>query len=145
MANPDDSISIAPDGDVIFILVDGVIVRVSSVVLSYASSIFATMLGDKFLEGQHERSALHPKRIDLPNDDPEAMVSLCKMIHFHTEDSEILNGLPSLQLSVRLLNVAILMDKYDCIDALCLASDATLGRFVHCGPEVRESLECTAN
>ena len=145
MASPHDPISVVADGDVVFMLADEVTVRVSSVVLSYASPTFATMLGDKFEEGQDERSTSHPKRINLPDDDPEAMVSLCEMIHFRANHSDLLNGRPSPELSVRLLNLAILIDKYDCIDSLCLANDAILERFVHCGPEAYASVEYTAN
>ena len=103
------------------------------------------MLRDKFKEGQHQRSACHLKRIDLPDDDPEAMVSLCKIVHFRADNSDILTGRPSPQLGVQLLKLAIVVDKYECIDSLGLASDAIFERFVHCEQEVRESMECTAN
>lgn len=54
---------IAPDGVITFTLTAGgqdTIIRVSSVVLSYASPVFRSLLGPKFAEGQTERSAARP-------------------------------------------------------------------------------------
>ena len=90
MTNADEPTTIVADGDVCFILADESTVRVSS-----ASPIFATMLGDKFKEGQSERSACHPKRIDLSDDDPEAMACLCRIVHFRAENNDIVTSRPS--------------------------------------------------
>ena len=58
------------------------------------------MLGHKFKEGESERSACYPKRLNLPDDDPEAMVSLCKIIHYRYECTNFVTGCPSPQLSM---------------------------------------------
>ena len=145
MTNADDPIPIDLDGDVCFVLADGRTVRVSSILLSWASPVLVAMLGGRFKEGQSERSACHPQRINLSGDDPEAMVSLCNIIHFRAKSTDILTSPPSPQLGRQLLNLAIVMDKYRCLDSLGLASDAIFQRFVRSGPEVRQSLECTAN
>jgi hypothetical protein len=108
---------VADDGDVVFTLRgslgESCSVRVSSLVLSYTSPVFKSMLGPNFSEGQDSRSFQQPKTIDLPDDDPTAMVRLCRMLHFN----QSADGEKPLQEETTpvILQVAILADKYDCM------------------------------
>lgn len=88
-------------------------VRVSSKVLSLASPVLAAMLNPKFAEGQALLNATSPDTpsISLPDDDSEAVVWLCKALHF-TKDLKV-----DINFSL-LRKLAILCDKYDLVDAL---------------------------
>ncbi|KAK5692388.1 hypothetical protein LTR97_010696 [Elasticomyces elasticus] len=118
------NITIAEEGDVILVLDDGKKrIRVSAALLSMASSVFKAMLGPHFLEGQVQRSPENPQHIHLPEDDPEAMVTLSKLVHFDTPDDSTV-GPRSLR------KVAVVADKYDCTQAIGLQAESLLNRHV---------------
>lgn len=98
------------EGDVILVLKD-VELRVSSKVLSLASPVFKTMFGPSFVEGKSITSS-SPSRITLTDDNPIAMVNLCNIIHYQTKSMPKQPDQPFLD------QLAIVADKYDCIEAL---------------------------
>ncbi|KAK4893864.1 hypothetical protein LTR27_007890 [Elasticomyces elasticus] len=121
---PEDKlIAIAADGDVIFNIGTPVVVRlrVSSSVLSRASSVFKTLLGPQFLEGSLDRSSQSPADIALPDDDALAIEDLCRLLHGEPASS-LLEELDS----ARIYKLAITIDKYDCTERLRFHSQALL-------------------
>lgn len=102
-----------PNGDVI-LLVGGTenpqSIRASSKILSLASPVFAAMLGPNFLEGS-KLSTAQPYRLHLPEDDAEAIVWLCLVLHYRRDVDD--------RVSYSLLEkLALVCDKYDCAGAL---------------------------
>ncbi|CAI6092831.1 unnamed protein product [Clonostachys chloroleuca] len=88
---------------------------VSSKVLSIASPVFKAMFCGEFSEGarlaaRHEPSP--PFQLPLPDDDGDAMLLLCKLLHFATDD---VPDLPGLDLLAKLAEVC---DKYQCTSVL---------------------------
>ena len=108
---------------------DKVSIRASSKVLRLASRVFDKMLGPHFAEGQSllgegspEKSATSPTEVTLPDDDPEAMVLFCDIIHFKR------HATPDISLPL-LKRMASLSDKYDSSLALSSESDVWLSNF----------------
>ncbi|KAK5674445.1 hypothetical protein LTS10_012833 [Elasticomyces elasticus] len=121
-------LTLIEEGDVILILQNGLRVRASSVVLSLASPVFKKMLGPHYLEGQVPRSAEQPKEVQLPDDDPNALNMLLALIHFQDPDKK-----KALISPAELANLAVAVDKYDCITALALTTEALLKRCTEAG------------
>lgn len=78
-----------PAGDMVLKLGSGdeaTLIRVNSNVLSLASPVFAAMLNPRFAEGKaledNKGTVDSPTAIDLPDDDPEAMGIICRILHF---------------------------------------------------------------
>lgn len=88
-------------------------IRVSSKVLSLASPVFAAMLSPRFAEGQALLTSTSPEisSISFPDDNSEAMIWLCKALHFR-KDLTV-----DIEFSL-LRELAILCDKYDLVGAL---------------------------
>jgi hypothetical protein len=111
---------IAPDGDVI--LVVGPTqrrLRVYSLILKNASKVFAAMFQGSFAEGESLRRSLGgdvPCEILLPEDDPDGMCLLCRVVHGRTEKEGTFKLRPR-----QILQVAIAADKYDCVAPLVFA------------------------
>ncbi|KAJ9615083.1 hypothetical protein H2200_001157 [Cladophialophora chaetospira] len=82
-------------------------IRVSSKLMTMCSSFFKAMLTGRFREGQIALSATDPPTIDLPEDDPDAVLALCQVLHYKEESYEA-------QSFPHILKVALLSDKYDC-------------------------------
>ena len=132
-----------PAGDVLLVLEtdeDGILtqspIRVSSKVLSLASPVFAKMLSPKFAEGQALRNAtsLETPPISLPDDDPEAMIWLCKALHF-TKDL-------TADISLSLLkNLATVCDKYDLVGTLYPWSHVWLQKWFGSADSVDDHLD----
>jgi hypothetical protein len=105
---------------------------ISSKVLTLASPVFAAMLSPRFREGQRSESGtLDP--ISLPDDDVEAMTTLCQIFHFRYD---MLPAKPSLEL---FKNLAVLCDKYDCVAPLRFVSETWLVMWE--GTSSKEDLE----
>ncbi|KAI6872494.1 hypothetical protein KC343_g16520 [Hortaea werneckii] len=119
-------VDIAGDGDIILALPKNLYLRVSSTVLSLVSPVFKAMLGPRFREGNEPRSSVHPIEISLPEDDGIAMKHLCLLLHGRTGDSYS-HGDRTFSTQIRAL--AILADKYDCVEAVALQAEAMLSRF----------------
>ena len=82
--------------------------RVWTVILRFASKVFAAMLSPTYAEGQQEFSAVCPGVIPLPEDDPLAMQTICEILHIQFGENTRLS--PS-----EMLNVCAAADKYDCM------------------------------
>jgi hypothetical protein len=88
---------------------------VSSKVLSLASPVFKAMLSGRFKEGidlAEGIASTKPYTLNLPDDDAEATIILCKILHFN------INNVPEKPTPVCLEKLAFLCDKYQCISAM---------------------------
>ncbi|KAK3343133.1 hypothetical protein B0H65DRAFT_540651 [Neurospora tetraspora] len=85
--------------------------RVQSAILREASTVFRAMLSPPWIESKGI-SAENPKEIHLPEDDPEAMETVCLALHFLNNDVD-----PETS-GLMMLHVAILIDKYDLMNAM---------------------------
>lgn len=124
-------LDLARDGDVLLVLKDDEAneskIRVSSTILSYASSTFATMLGPRFMEGQGHRTGDWPIAIPLPEDDYHAVRSLCEILHFKQPswtDSDCTVACDCI------FQLSVVVDKYQCASSIRLTSQALLSRFL---------------
>ncbi|EPS42426.1 hypothetical protein H072_3648 [Dactylellina haptotyla CBS 200.50] len=119
-AHPDfqtcESVSIVPNADVALLVgqpnsPDRRKVLASSHILTIASSYFRALLApDRFSEGivfqQHKNIELQ-----MFEDDPSAVITVCNILHLQSRRIP-----PSLS-GDQLAEVAIILDKYDCVDA----------------------------
>jgi hypothetical protein len=132
--------SIAPAGDIVLVVgTESRRVLVLSTVLKTSSKVFASLLGPKFLEGQGSASSQQPKEIALPDDDPTAMSDMCHLLHNNQVEDLIV--CPSTD---RILAFAVVVDKYDCVNALRLQIQGVLLGY----PALREDLcfdDCVKN
>ena len=108
--------NIDPTGEVIIEVGDQQL-RVSSKVLSLASPVFKPMFNSGFKEGlTSEVTADSPRTIPLPDDDFQAFLCLCQIVHMQhnntkTVDVDIMEKL------------AWLCDKYQCTNAVGIFTD----------------------
>lgn len=118
-----DTDEIDPHGDVVLVLGQDDIIRlrVFSSILTRASKPFAAMFDGRFAEGE-SLSGSSPKKIKLVDDNPEAMRLLCNILHMQNDK------LPHTLSSEQLIDIALLVDKYDCSRAVKLASSVWLQR-----------------
>jgi hypothetical protein len=106
----------APDGDVVLIVEVKTRVRVDSVVMKRASSVFAAMLGPNFKEGHALAEAgAAPIEIPLPEDNAEEFGWICRALHCqgHTKLWK-----PNTR---RLVSIWSLIDKYDLKESMQLS------------------------
>ena len=110
-----------PAGDIVLKLDSGdeeALIRVHSKVLSLASPVFAAMLSPRFAEGQaleeKKGTVNSPTAIDLPDDDPEAMSLICRILHFKEDAAQRPYYVP-FDTRVRLAQIC---EKYDLSRAL---------------------------
>lgn len=115
---PNDHI-IDKNGDVILVLEDAT-ARVSSEVLSASSPVFKALLGPNFSEGQQLRSAAHPKRIELQENDAVSVARICFMLHksFDEVRTHICSNETTGQVVFNVVQMAIVADKYGVVDRL---------------------------
>ncbi|KAH8663685.1 hypothetical protein BGZ60DRAFT_411902 [Tricladium varicosporioides] len=88
---------------------------VSSKVLSLASPVFRVMISGKFKEGvelAEKTASLETYDLPLPEDDADATIVLCRVLHFSIKD------VPEKPTTVCLEKLAYLCDKYQCINAM---------------------------
>ena len=103
--------------------------RVHSLFLRHASKVFEAMFSPRFKEG-HILSSTCPEAIPFPDDNVDAMVEMCSVIHHRNEcTTELLDA-------DQIYNVAVAADKYDCTVALRLAFRAWI-RVLDRGPDAR--------
>ena len=114
------SIDADPAGDLVLKVGSGdevTLIRVHSRVLSLASPVFAAMLSPRFAEGQvleNSKAMVDSTTIiNLPDDDPTAMILLCKTLHFREDAAQC-----SFYLTDILMDMAMICDKYDMSRAL---------------------------
>jgi len=87
-------------------------IKVSSALLSIASPYFRTLFGTQFKEASDIASN---KDVKIEEEDKESFKLLCKILHMQRQPDNTPN-------SDELLALAILVDKYDCINAMALAA-----------------------
>jgi hypothetical protein len=116
------AIDIAPDGDVIFIIgTERRRLRVFSLFLKNASSVFKAMLGPHFAEGQSLGGA-DPVEILLPEDNAEALSIIFNVLHGRNDSvPDSLNG-------SQILHIATAADKFDLVISLRFA----IQRWLNC-------------
>ena len=108
-----------PDGDLFLelSLPDGKTrLLVSSKVLTLVSDVFAKMLSSRFKEGLRTHATSEKPLIPLSEDDAEAFIILCKVIHHHMDE------VPRTLTPTCLEKIAIICDKYNCTRALAHSS-----------------------
>lgn len=96
---------------------DEVRIAASSQFLCLVSKPFSKMLGPNFKEGQ-PGDATTKKEISLPEDKPSTMERMCNIIHLQ------IHGSSPVPTAAELHDLAILSDKYDCVQATSLAARA---------------------
>ncbi|MCJ1473764.1 hypothetical protein MMC13_002415 [Lambiella insularis] len=101
---------IALNGDV-YLILDGAQLRVYSQVLRCASKVWAAMFSPPFSEGT-TISQGKPLYLPLPDDDTEAMTTMCNVLH-HKYKFDM--PTPTTELFETL---AVASDKYDCHEAM---------------------------
>lgn len=113
---------ISPSPDVVLVVgtPPKIKLMVSSATLSNSSVVFAAMLGPKFREGQ-DISTAHPKEVTLPDDEPETMSDICYLLH----GKSVQKFLTATE-TAQVLDFAVAVDKYGCVDALRMQSHAVL-------------------
>ncbi|KAF6809720.1 btb poz-like protein, partial [Colletotrichum sojae] len=113
---------VSPTGDVILLVgPESHEIRTHSLILANASSVFAAMLLGTYNTSEAaavcSATSSEPAYIALPDDDPSAMETICRIVHCRTlEDECVWDMTPS-----EILKVAVLVDKYDCRGAVALA------------------------
>ena len=101
---------IDPDGDAI-ITIGKTGFQVSSKALSLASPVFKTLFGPNFAEGQFLTNNINARLVELHDDDPETLAIMCTLIHH--------GPVPTSPIGIeKLENVAVVVDKYDCVQAM---------------------------
>lgn len=114
-------INIAADGDVILIVGPAKWkMRVQSLILRAVSKPFSAMLGPNWKEGRQKPAADAPMELQLPDDDAVGMKYLCAVMHHQNK------MIPATLPVQDVLNIAVLADKYDFVDAFSFTSAAWL-------------------
>ncbi|SMQ47710.1 unnamed protein product [Zymoseptoria tritici ST99CH_3D7] len=136
---PDEKI--IDDGDLLIDCCDksGGKFLVSSAVIKRASPVFKAMLGPHFKEGQLKTL---PLEVECPEDDWAGMRLMLQLLHNCAScvDGEI----PKREALECFTDMAILADKYQCIEALSLQVDGVLSNASSLRPTDRNRLYCLA-
>ncbi|OAL29748.1 hypothetical protein AYO20_09040 [Fonsecaea nubica] len=104
---PAKLVEVVSDGDVLLVVgqgVDALKIRVSGIVISLASEVFSRMLSSPFTEGRS-------KEIELREDDPEAVLDFCNIVHHKAENVNHRDG-------SRLVKLVEFADARFCVKAL---------------------------
>ncbi|GAB7322607.1 hypothetical protein MBLNU13_g03520t1 [Cladosporium sp. NU13] len=98
-------------GDIMLVIEDGyhpqMKIRVSSCMLSSTSRVFRTLFRGCFVEGQ---AIPDGTREIFMNDKPAPMLAMCQLLHLKTVEPVVRES--------EILEFALLVDKFDCIQAL---------------------------
>ncbi|MCJ1473765.1 hypothetical protein MMC13_002416 [Lambiella insularis] len=105
---------IDPSGDVVLV-VERIRLRVSSKVLTLASPVWKAMFSSNFVEGT-VLSKGSPCIVPLPEDNVDAISMLCNILHYR---HQYIAKKPS---AASLEQLAVVTDKYDCVDAMSFYS-----------------------
>ena len=106
---------IAPDGDVVLLVGPAKKrIRVYSLFLKNASTVFNAMLGPHFSEGQNLGGDLLTE-LSLPEDNAEAMTIICHLVHSRND------AIPETLGPDEIFQVAVAADKFDGIVPLAYA------------------------
>lgn len=108
-------------GDIMLVIEDGyhaqMKIRVSSCMLSSTSKVFRTLFRGCFMEGQAIPAGT---REIFMNDKPAPMLAMCQLLHLKPVKPKVREG--------ELLEFALLVDKFDCVQALKHATDSMLSQ-----------------
>ena len=111
---------IASTGDMILVVGEKQTqLRVHSLCMRTASTVFDAMFGPHFWEGRRSNGA-SPNEIPMPDDDAKAMFIICTVIH-HRNDM-----LPDVLPPMELANVALAANKFNCVLTLKYAMNQWL-------------------
>lgn len=114
-------------GDIMLVIEDGyhpqMKIRVSSCMLSSTSKVFRTLFRGCFLEGQAIPAGT---REIYMNDKPAPMLAMCQLLHLKTVEPVVKES--------EILEFALLVDKFDCVQALKPATDSVLGQIAPSSP-----------
>ncbi|KAK3648050.1 hypothetical protein LTR56_007750 [Elasticomyces elasticus] len=117
-----EPVNVAPDGDVYLVCGEpGVKIRVSSFILTRASTEFAAILHAHFTEGTSKPDSQSPADVPLLNDDYHAVRDLCNLLHGNT-----ITGLLGPKAAGRIYKLAVMVDSYRCTKYLDLQGQALL-------------------
>ncbi|KIY03448.1 uncharacterized protein Z520_00139 [Fonsecaea multimorphosa CBS 102226] len=97
-------------------------ILVSSKVLTIGSPVFEKMLHGRFAEGQHHFNQENPPTVSLPEDDPQATLLFCEIIHCS-------RGVHHFKGYKALHELGIFAEKYMCTNALRSWFRSQLSRF----------------
>ncbi|KAF2431206.1 hypothetical protein EJ08DRAFT_632495, partial [Tothia fuscella] len=101
-----------PSGDVLLIVgPQKQEVQVSSKGLSLGSKVFQAMFSQHYNEGTELRASEQLYRLPLPDDEPQNMITLCKVLHVNHEGLDLSADIEKLKA------FAIIADKYGCFAA----------------------------
>lgn len=122
--------AICPFGDIVLVAQDDFLPtsksQVSSCILAMSSKVFTAMFSNNFSEGQRMRSRKPGELLEIhTTDSPLAMKHLLRLLHHADplDDGEKILSSPAM------LDLAMIIDKYDCIEALRLPINALLARY----------------
>ena len=120
-------------GDIMLVVEDGyhpqMKIRVSSCMLSSTSKVFRALFRGCFIEGQAIPAGT---REIFMNDKPAPMLAMCQLLHLRPVKPEVRER--------ELLEFALLVDKFDCVQALKPATDSMLSQMNSSSPYSYESI-----
>lgn len=117
------AVHIDPQGDIFLVVQNGSSskdIRVSSKILSAASVVFKTIFQSGFREGLGQYPSSTLAKILLPEDDADALTTVCRVVHYRARE------VPREFAANELLQIGRICDKYDFIEALQLGSSSWL-------------------
>jgi len=109
------TVGIAEDGDVVFVVGPArKRLRVYSLFARTASPVLKVMLGPNFCEGQ-QLATNGLAEVELPEDDAQALETVFNVVHGRN------STVPDKISPRELFRVAVITDKYDCLEPMALA------------------------
>ncbi|KAI3573851.1 hypothetical protein IWW34DRAFT_634180 [Fusarium oxysporum f. sp. albedinis] len=121
---PNTVVEIASNGDLVLIVgPEETKLRVRSTLLMAASKPFSVMLGPDWKEGHNMHNQHGPFELPLPDDNATALKIVCSIIHHQNEK------VPQTLAASDILAIAVVADKYLCMNALKFASETWLRTF----------------
>jgi hypothetical protein len=106
-------------------------IRVSSGVLTATSSFFVELFSANLRENAVPCTAADPKHVPMVDDEPEAVLHLCNLLHYRSEQVRLATG-------KGLLDLALLCDKYDCKAPVKLWMDSRIGVYFRSATKLTE-------
>ena len=114
-------------GDIMLVIEDGfhpqLKIKASSCIHASTSKVYRTLFRGCFIEGEAIRAGT---REIYMNDNPAPMLALCQLLHLKPVEPAVRER--------DVLEFALLVDKFDCIQALKPATDSMLGQMTLSGP-----------
>jgi hypothetical protein len=120
-AQPACVVEIAETGDVFLVIgPEKLKLCVQSLILKATSKPFAAMLGSNWTKGHEQPSPEKPMEITLPEDNAVSLKYICAITHSRSQ------MIPEDLSAQDILDIAIVADKYDLVDALEMANRSWL-------------------